>query len=331
MPIRSARSSRCLPPLVLLAAALLLPACRPGPGSDANPTTTAGERGEAAERPAEAATPARPPEESTPAANEKAAGPDLLGFHYRALGTEPFWGVEVTADSLVYTTPETDPLRFRVTKVRRWAGHDVVSGETDGRTIEVAITRGVCSDGMSDRRYEFTSQVVLDDRQLTGCAFERGSEPSRAVGGDPVDEAGLRTAVEEARQIRARESSFERQVGSLDTTDGTTAMFAAHFEGDDVRMIEFRISRGNAVLRETTYYFADRGGREPAPSLVDGEMRVGAGGPTTWFLLGYDASGAPVGQVARVNGDPSEPPDGLVDEELRRSRELVAAARRARS
>ncbi|MGD8496978.1 MAG: hypothetical protein PVF05_12435 [Gemmatimonadales bacterium] len=327
MPIRCRHTPRV--PLFVLVAACLLEACRPGPASDPG-TASAGGPDVAAEPPAEAATPARPPEEESPTTSEEAVGPDLLGFHYRALGTEPFWGIEVTADSLVYTTPESDPLRFRVTKVRRWAGNDVVSGEADGRAIEVTITRGACSDGMSDRRYEFTSRVLLEDRELTGCAFELGAGPSRPAATNPVEAAGLRTAVEGAREIRARESWFERYVGSLDTSDGTTAMFAAHFEGDDVRMIEFRISRGDEVLRETTYYFAGRGGPEPAPSLVDGEMRARAGDSTTWFLLGYDASGAPSGQVVQVDGHPVGPPNGLVGEELQRSRRLVAAARRAR-
>lgn len=315
----------CSPvPRLLLTVLVSLVACSPGPESDP---------GSATPRDPDRPPPVQRPMPETPEAPPGVAtGPDLLAIRYRALGTEPFWGVEVTADSLVLERPDADPLRFRVTKIRRWAGNDVLSGVNDRRSIEVTIERRPCNDGMSDRQYRFSSSVVVDDERLTGCAFERppvsAGSPERPA--DPVAKAGLTEAVREARGIRARRAGLDRHVGSLGSAEASQARFAAYFEGDDVRMIEFRISRDESVLREVTYYFAGRGGEMPAPSLIDGEVRVGGEGPATWFLLGFDVGGAPTGQVVEIGGTPTEPPPGLVNQELERARALVVEARRAR-
>jgi len=311
-------------PRLPLAVLVFLSACRPGPESDPGSATP-----READRSPAAETPVPETPETRPAA---ATGPDFLAIRYRALGTEPFWGVEVTADSLVLERPDADPVHFRVTKVRRWAGTDVLTGRTGGTSIEITIERRPCSDGMSDRQYAFSSRVSFGDERLTGCAFERPLE--MATGGegptDPVAGAGLTDAVREARDIRARQSSLDRYVGSLGSGDASRAMFAAYFDGDDVRMIEFRRSLDETILRETTYYFAGRGGDRPPPSLIDGEMRSGAEDPATWFLLGFDVAGTATGQLVEVGGTPVEPPPGLVNEELERARDLVVEARRAR-
>jgi len=89
------------------------------------------------------------------------------------------------------------------------------------------------------------------------------------------------STVREARAIRARQAELEQQVGSLDTDGVSRATFAAHLDGDDVRMIEFRISRDDTVLRETRDYFAGRDdtlrGRSEAAG-IGGRSRI-AGRP----------------------------------------------------
>ncbi len=89
----------------------------------------------------------------------------------RALGTEPFWSVEITKDAMVYTGVDRDEQR---------AGNPqpVVQGTTavytaatdDGTAMVVTLIATECSDGMSDRLYPLTAKVELGEVSLTGCA-----------------------------------------------------------------------------------------------------------------------------------------------------------------
>ena len=91
------------------------------------------------------------------------------------LGTEPFWGLEIepgeSGYSATYSTPENiDGTSFAVT---RFAGNNGLgfSGELEGQPIQLAITPGDCSDGMSDRTFPYTATVALGDATLLGCAY----------------------------------------------------------------------------------------------------------------------------------------------------------------
>ena len=86
-------------------------------------------------------------------------------------GTEPFWGGEISADEANYTTPENqDGTRFAVS---RFAGNNGmgVTGEIEGRSFDLTVTPGACSDGMSDRTYPYTATLRLGDDTRFGCAW----------------------------------------------------------------------------------------------------------------------------------------------------------------
>lgn len=91
------------------------------------------------------------------------------------IGTEPFWAMEIAPGdggySATHSTPDTpDGETFAVD---RFAGNNGLgfSGELDGRAVQVAITPGECSDGMSDRAYPFSATVSLGDTTLLGCVY----------------------------------------------------------------------------------------------------------------------------------------------------------------
>ncbi len=87
------------------------------------------------------------------------------------LGTEPFWNIEISGSSADYSSPEMpDGTPF---EVERFAGNNGLgySGELSGRAMQIAITPGECSDGMSDRSYPFTATVTWGDDTLYGCGF----------------------------------------------------------------------------------------------------------------------------------------------------------------
>lgn len=115
--------------------------------------------------------PASKMEDAPPPATTTAtlAGVDLAQ-PVSALGTEPFWGVQITPTTISYTSPDGPPL----------SGANpgpVVQGTTAAytttvghRLLEVTLIATECSDGMSDRTYPLTAIVKLGDTRLNGCA-----------------------------------------------------------------------------------------------------------------------------------------------------------------
>lgn len=85
-------------------------------------------------------------------------------------GTEPFWGGTVARGSFNYTTPEN--IEGTPIAVTRFAGRGGLSfsGELDGQQVDLAITPGDCSDGMSDRTYPYNATLQIGSEQRYGCA-----------------------------------------------------------------------------------------------------------------------------------------------------------------
>ena len=82
-----------------------------------------------------------------------------------ALGTEPFWNVEITPQHINYHDADGRQIRVATPRVTHHAGaRRYVTDQ-----ISVEITPGTCSDGMSDRKYADTVQVVAGGRTLSGC------------------------------------------------------------------------------------------------------------------------------------------------------------------
>ena len=88
-----------------------------------------------------------------------------------ALGTEPFWNVQIEGVTLTYSTPENP--NGAQTTIKRFAGNGGlgISGELNSLPLQLAITPGECSDGMSDRIYPYTATLAFDGENLLGCAY----------------------------------------------------------------------------------------------------------------------------------------------------------------
>lgn len=89
----------------------------------------------------------------------------------RFTGTEPFWGGEAKDGKLTYSTPENPA--GETFPVQRFAGNSGLgfSGSVGGKSFDMAVTKGECSDGMSDRSYPFTVTLRLGEEQKNGCAW----------------------------------------------------------------------------------------------------------------------------------------------------------------
>ena len=86
-------------------------------------------------------------------------------------GTEPFWGGTIGAGQFTYSTPENQP--GETIAVKRFAGNNGLgfSGLLGGEPLDLTVTPGVCSDGMSDRSYPYTVTLRIGSDQREGCGW----------------------------------------------------------------------------------------------------------------------------------------------------------------
>ena len=84
---------------------------------------------------------------------------------YLALGTEPFWALEITPARINYRPADGRPVIIANPGARpSFNGERYVSPQ-----ITVDVTHTPCNDGMSDRRYADTVTVEVGGQSLRGC------------------------------------------------------------------------------------------------------------------------------------------------------------------
>jgi uncharacterized membrane protein len=109
------------------------------------------------------------------------AGPVVIGGvelarPIRALGTEPFWGVEIKPDELVYSGVDRPETKI-ANPGPRMEGANVVIAAMDagGEAFTVTLRDAECSDGMSDRVYPLEAEVKYKGETLKGCAISQAA------------------------------------------------------------------------------------------------------------------------------------------------------------
>jgi uncharacterized membrane protein len=123
----------------------------------------------AADMPAAPTPPADAPP-ATPAAAPAPAGPDF-SKDINAVGTEPFWGVEIRAHDLTLSGADRPDMVAVHMGAAVQGGAAVWEGRgPGGQAVRVSLVTETCSDGMSDRAYPYRAQVDADGEQLKGCA-----------------------------------------------------------------------------------------------------------------------------------------------------------------
>lgn len=138
-------------PLIAACVALSLAACKPA--------------GETSIPPADA-PPAPAPEPIKPELNGVDLTQDL-----RAVGTEPFWAVEMTKAELKFSGADLPEAAGPNPGPSMTVGQaDWSTTTADGKTLRITVTGKDCSDGMSDRTYPLTAVVALGDATYNGCA-----------------------------------------------------------------------------------------------------------------------------------------------------------------
>ena len=91
--------------------------------------------------------------------------PNPPGDVYRALGTEPFWGLTIDERQMVFTAPDAAPVAQPTPRVIVGIAGEIYQTPR----LNVNIVHAQCSDGMSDRVYPDKVQVTVDGRRFEGC------------------------------------------------------------------------------------------------------------------------------------------------------------------
>jgi uncharacterized membrane protein len=122
------------------------------------------------ERPAAAPRPPSKVETGSVGEPVPLSGVDLRG-DINAVGTEPFWAVEIRKDHLKVTGVDM-PERTAPNRGVRLRGPTAswTSTTDTGEALSVILAEGQCSDGMSDRVYPLSALVTVGDQRFTGCA-----------------------------------------------------------------------------------------------------------------------------------------------------------------
>jgi uncharacterized membrane protein len=96
--------------------------------------------------------------------------PDDLSPSFRAIGTEPFWAIEVTKGQMKYSSPENLQGTHIPANLIRDDNAWQFMGSMDGKRVILQIEPGPCSDGMSDKSYDFKAKFTWGERSELGCA-----------------------------------------------------------------------------------------------------------------------------------------------------------------
>lgn len=134
-----------------------------------------------------------PPEAPAPVSTQPA--PVDYSGDINVIGTEPFWAVDIRADTLKLQRPSdggnvnlsgltvegslTIDVGGEVMTVT--AAHSGPQVTDEGATwsgggMIVNLRQETCSDGMSDRVYPLSARVVFNNETLNGCAYPAGMD-----------------------------------------------------------------------------------------------------------------------------------------------------------
>ena len=96
-----------------------------------------------------------------------------------AVGTEPFWALQIRPETLNFSTPEKPMRRAKNTGLSIEPGMAVwMTTLPGGGAIKASVSVKDCSDGMSERRYPFTVALEAEGRTLKGCAAYADAPPA---------------------------------------------------------------------------------------------------------------------------------------------------------
>lgn len=88
----------------------------------------------------------------------------------KCVGTEPFWGAEITDKVVRYSDPVNENMSLKILSKKNAIGFaEGAAFVVKTKYASAAVTMGECSDGMSDEVYSHTIVLEMNGNVLAGC------------------------------------------------------------------------------------------------------------------------------------------------------------------
>lgn len=105
---------------------------------------------------------------------------ECYNYEFIALGNEPFWSVDIIPDEkrIVFkNVGEEKAVEFIYKPASVSSGVYRYEAKSRGnKKIIVVIRKEKCSDGMSDRQYNYSAEATIDGKTYKGCAIKKGDK-----------------------------------------------------------------------------------------------------------------------------------------------------------
>jgi uncharacterized membrane protein len=89
---------------------------------------------------------------------------------FQALGTEPFWSLDVMPGKLRYSSPENLTGTTISSSETKDGAAVRYTGTLEDKAVTLTIEPGTCNDGMSDTAYPYKATFVWGNQTQQGCA-----------------------------------------------------------------------------------------------------------------------------------------------------------------
>ena len=98
---------------------------------------------------------------------------DMEGALFVASGNEPFWRLHIREDGVsMWSMDSPGETIFSALQSSEAGGRISFSATGADSGVQVVLENERCADTMSGARYEYAATVVLEDRELNGCAIK---------------------------------------------------------------------------------------------------------------------------------------------------------------
>ncbi|MDP2259119.1 MAG: hypothetical protein Q8J89_05325 [Caulobacter sp.] len=115
--------------------------------------------------------------DAPPPADAPAAAASEYAVDFAARGTEPFWRVDVKGTTISITRPEPPEVVATNAALATAGTTGTWTAQAGTTPVVLVVTKGACSDGMSDLKYDYTAELREGDAVFKGCAFPLSAEP----------------------------------------------------------------------------------------------------------------------------------------------------------
>lgn len=89
------------------------------------------------------------------------------------VGTEPFWGVEITqlSKATIFTRPDHPAVTATLPERTVKGGVETLTAKAADGELKMVLRKATCSDGMSDRAYPYEVEVSWKGETFKGCGI----------------------------------------------------------------------------------------------------------------------------------------------------------------